>query len=459
MIIRPPKNILLSFSIFAGALISIPCLAQVTNPAEGPAPSVAKSVKKTVTVAYSLPRLVELAEANAPLIQKAKSNLEIATLEYSNSKSKFFPTLDISATHGIADTDPSVKSTAAVSDLTLTAKESFYDNGASFTRWRQASRKHDRFKLEYELARDEQYLKVAQAFFDWSTSKGLREIDENKRDLLQRQFNILEAQYKQGIKTKRDVLRIETEVRRLQIAILERDNEVDLNFQKLATAIGVSREQLDKEAVSPEEAKITKVPEKVLPLKSEEHKRAKVYTLREQEAAFDTDLVERDYWPQVSLNGELTYAKRDYIETSTSFDEAKFLGWSILLVAKYNLWDFGIKRRELQISRMKTRLVENESKEKLLDLDVELKEVSLKLWQFAVNAKTTRELLSLEQQSYSILETEYRNARASYLDLITNLNSLIDARSKYITSYFGLRKQQMLYSFHRGDLNETVKQK
>jgi outer membrane protein TolC len=83
----------------------------------------------------------------------------------------------------------------------------------------------------------------------------------------------------------------------------------------------------------------------------------------------------------------------------------------------------------------------------------------LKLRQFRETVKTTRELLVLEQQSYSILEAEYRNGRAAYLDLITNLNSLIDARSKFMTSYFGFKKQQMLYAFHKGDLYAELKQK
>ena len=69
----------------------------------------------------------------------------------------------------------------------------------------------------------------------------------------------------------------------------------------------------------------------------------------------------------------------------------------------------------------------------------------------------TRELLVMEQQSYAILEADYRNGRAQYLDVILNLNSWIDARSKFNASYYGLKKQQLLYSFHQGDLYEYLK--
>jgi len=409
-----------------------------------------------------LPALVEMAERNSPAIQQARQNLEIAEMELKNAKYSMFPQLNLEGRHGLFGTDPHTRETPWASNLTLSLSQVFWDedNSSNISRYKREKRKWERVKLESEFQRDEQILKVAHAYLDWSSSLELREIDENKRDLLRRQFNVLEAQYKQGLKTKRDVLRIETEIKRLEIDILRRDNEVDLNFQKLASHIGLSKKELDAQDVEGEEAK----PFGVLKgdaseIKLVEHRRSKIFEMKEEEARYDTQLVERKYWPRLTLENELKYNNFDYVDTRAGWDQNQTWTWSSLIVLRYNLFDFGRRRRDWEIARVKERNVRSENQQLLLDLAVEVRETFLKLREFRENVRATRELLVLEQQSYSILEAEYRNGRAAYLDLITNLNSLIDARSKFMTSYFGFKKQQMIYSFHKGELYGELKQK
>ncbi len=177
------------------------------------------------------------------VIQKARNLAQIAEMEMKNAKYAMFPQLNLEAKHGLISNDPYTRQTPWASELSFVARQVYWDddNVSNFSRYRREQRKWERVKLESEFQRDEQLLKVANAYLDWSSSLELREIDENKRDLLRRQFNVLEAQYKQGLKTKRDVLRIETEIKRLEIDILRRDNEVDLNFQKLASHTGVTK--------------------------------------------------------------------------------------------------------------------------------------------------------------------------------------------------------------------------
>ena len=407
-----------------------------------------------------LPALIALAEKNSPTIQRAKNDLEVAEMEMKNAKYAMFPQLNLEGKHGLLTLDPNTRETPWASELSLSLRQVFWDedNFSNAARYKKEKRKWERIKLESEYRRDEQLLKVTQAYLDWSASLELREIDENKRDLLRRQFNVLEAQYKQGLKTKRDVLRIETEIKRLEIDILRRDNEVDINFQKLASHIGLSKKELDSQDIEGEEAKPFGVLKAdAAELKITEHRKSKIFDLREEEARYDTQLVERKFWPRVTWENELKYNNRDYVDTEIPFDQSDTYTWQSMIVLRYNIFDFGIRKREWEIARVKERSVRAEDQQLLFDLSVELRDVFLKLRENRENVRATRELLVLEQQSYSILEAEYRNGRAAYLDLITNLNSLIDARSKFMTSYFGFKKQQMLYSFHKGELYEDLK--
>ena len=417
----------------------------------------------TIAPASSLSRLAEITEQSSPTIRKSRLALEQRQLELTSATASFFPTLDFESSHGPLDKrpDPDNRKTSMTSGVALVLREKFYDNGASITQYKIASRLLEEQRLQYELDRDEVLLKVADTFYTWSAAWQDRQISNNKADLLRRQFNILEAQYKQGIKTKRDVLRIETEVRRLQLDLLRKDNELEVILQRLSAEAGIARAELKDAGVSAEEAKL----DAVLPMgpwpevKSDGHRRARVFTKQTEVKELETRLVERNYWPVVELKGEVSNKYSNYMDTGIAIERSRFWGWSALLTVNYNIWDWGKRSRDLQISRVKERSLQAANSQALMDLNIELREVWLKLREFAESVKMTKELLALEQQSFNILEAEYRNGRATYLDLITNLNSLIDSRSKYATTYFGLKKQLAKYAFHKGTLYEDLKPK
>lgn len=410
-----------------------------------------------------LAKLIELAEQNSPKIRQSKLALEQTQLELRTSMAKFFPTIDLLTEHGLRDRypDPDNRATPAVSSLTLQATEKLYDNGVTITNYKLAQSKYQKQLLLYEIERDDQLWALANTYYDWCSAWQDRQISNNKRDSLRQQFRMLEAWYKQGLKTKRDVLRIETEVRRLQIDLLRRDNDLENLLEKLAAQAGITREELRKHGIGTEEAQLSAAidsgpwPD----LKASENRRSRVLKMENKEAQYQSRLVERNYWPTVDLTGQIYDKYSDYLDTGRGFENTRVTGWSALVTINYNLWDWGVRRRDLEVSRVKERSVQAKNDQAMLDLEVNLRDVSLRLNEFAETAKMTKELLNIEEQSYNILGAEYRNGRATYLDLITNLNSLYDARSRFASTYFALRKQQITYAYHKGTLYEVLKQK
>ena len=466
---HPPTS---RWTTFAAAAIVF-CVVTHLRPAraeedEAEAPSnVQVKTKRASTGSRSLPRLTELTEGHAPKIARAKLALDKVRLDQLDARVAFFPKLDASTTLGVSDIfAPSYGSpyfgapysSPNSSVLKMTLSETLYDNGQSFIKLDKQKTAFKRAKLEYEYVRDEQLRDMASAYLDWSASSQLREIDENKRDLLRRQFNVLDAQYKQGLKTKRDVLRIETEMRRLEMSILERDNEVDLNFQKLGALVGVTLDELGNEEIEGEEPRpFVGADPGAVEIKAVNHRRKQILDLVRAELQFDVTSARRNYWPNLTLSGNADYTNAMYIWPVV--DNPQKAGWdySAMVTLTYNLWDFGTLRRGIERARVLTEIKQNDNAAELLDLGNLLRDNWNKLRQYREQVKMSRELLSLEQQSYSILEAEYRSGRASYLDLITNLNTLIDARAKFITAYFGLRKSQIVYAFHKGDLYDNVR--
>ena len=275
---------------------------------------------------------------------------------------------------------------------------------------------------------------------------------------MQRQYALLEVQYRQGLKTKRDVLRIETEVRRQDLSIITRDNEVDLNFQKLANAVGLSLDELNREDLEPEEAKpfatLAPVPAE---LKAQDHRLARILAYDQKAQELNTSLVDRNRLPQIGISADAGYHLNDYLGNSRDLYKDTTYTWEALLTLKYNLWDFGTRRRNVEIARVQAVNTELDHRQTLLNLTNDLRDLWNKHREFTEDVRLSRELLVLEQQSYNLLEIEYHAGRTTYLDLIASLNSLFDARSKSAASFYGLRKTQLLYAFHKGVLYETLK--
>jgi outer membrane protein len=419
------------------------------------APVVVKTKRASIG-SRALPRLVALAEENSPVIMKYKNNMQAVSLEQENAFSVMLPSLDIESNNGLQNVQTSGGS-PYVSNFRLFATENLYDNGLNLIRLKIADLKFERARLEYEFFRDQQLLNVAVAYLDWSNFSKMRDIDENKRDLLKRQFNAVESQYKQGLKSKRDVLRIETEIRRLEIDIMTRDNDIDINFQKMASAAGLRREDLEKEDLEAEETKpYASFEANPHELKVSDHRRKQILDFAHRQAQLEVGFDQRDYWPRLNLTGNLSYAVNNYIDSLAAGGRTGTWNATGLVTLSYNIWDWGLRSRRVELSKIKAKNVEADNNTELYSLSNDIRDVWNRVRQFRDTVRMTRELLVIEQQSYNILEAEYRNGRASYLDLITNLNSLIDARYKFTTAYFNMKKQQMQYAFHNGDLYDRL---
>lgn len=428
-----------------------------------PTPVVIKPKRPSIT-ARTLPHLIELAEQHSPNIQAAKNTYDIAELNYETARTAWLPTLDLTAIHGYLGATPNVPGnpmTPIKSELDLVANDNVFDSGQSITKWEQAKTVLERSKVEYEIARDQQLLNVVNNYYDWSNALQQLDIVQNKRDLIKRQYNVLESQYKQGMKTKRDVLRIETELPRNELDVLNAQNAVDNSYELLAASVGLSRPDLDREEIIAEEPKPYVTSEgKIEELSADKHRQAKVVAFKNKEAGYTTQLAKLLYWPQVLVTAETGLHDNNYVDyPPADFYTNRYYDWSALVTFKYNLWDWGNLRRSVQVAHLNEVNVIDTGAQSLLDLSTTLRNVMLQLRTFKENVKVTRELLVLEQQSYALLEAEYRTGKAGYLDLINELNNLIDARSKFTASYFSLKKQYALYYFHHGDLYENVKQK
>lgn len=397
---------------------------------------------------------LQLALQNSPTLQSFKAEQENRSMELKNATSAFFPSLDLSTTHGAENSAPPTSSNPWASEIRLALTERLYDNGESITKYQIAKLRKKRADLSFVNERDKICLEVALEYFNYSRLTKFYAIQESRYQTLQRQYQNVVSQYRQGLKTKKDFLRFETQVRRAKIELISSQTSIEKSKQDLIRLINTKAGAV---SFSPDDSDIKSVNDiKIDPLLVENHREYSLASMRREENQLEVDFSRRKYWPEVSLNSAVTYVNQDYIGNGQPFSQSDQINWQILLTVQYNLWDWGIRKRNLSISINEEKIKNSQIDIEILRLKSDLSKLSLDLKKLKENYKLSKELLKLEEKSYEVLESDYRRGKTSYLDLINSLDALFEAKNKFYSSLYDLKESMHSYWYHQGKIYEKL---
>lgn len=405
------------------------------------------------TKKVSFQEAVRIAVENSPSLNTARRELDVREMEYVNSYSVFLPSLDLAANHGLRGSNH-------VEELSLQLTESLYDNGVSLAKYDSARYQKEIAELSYRNERDKLVLDLATEYMRYSLAANLTQVQEQQFNIINKQYQSVANQYHQGIKTRRDYLRFKTELRRAEIELQNSRATVEKSRFELMRWLGfdVSRlEPFDFQPIGVDVESVGQVPLKGPDLAN--HYRYRIAEL--QRKTFDNDvyIVRRDYWPRVSLTAGAAYHTGDYLHGNAFSAQNEETSWNALLTLNFNLWDWGIRRRNVSLAEAKRTQSENAITSNLNTFAAENAKMMLEMKQSSRNFTVARELLDLETKSYGFLDAEYRNGKASYLDVIVGLRDLLSAKVQMYSSYFDLRGQLLRYRYHEGRLYESVSEK
>ena len=414
----------------------------------------------------SLPEAVQFALENSPVFDSAKKTQSIRELEYKNAISKFLPSADITTTNGLQNTISAGNSANAntatspwYSTLTMGITENLYDNGVSVTNLSVADLNRNLAWINLLKARDNLVLDIAAEFYRFSLATILVDVKKQQQVVLEKQLKNLTSQYQQGFKTKSDFLRLKTQVQRAEIDWIAANNSVTLSVAELNKLVGVKGEPLTFE---PLVAHREKNLDNLLPQKSLEldnfydFKSAKI---QEKVNEKTVNLTERKYWPQVALSSALTYNNQNYLNSNNAFSYGHQLSWNALISLQYNFWDWGTRKRDIAVAQYNREVQENSVSQSLLDIKAKVIGIAADILRISRSYKLSLELLTLEEESNKNLESQYREGKVTYLDLITSLNNLLDAKVQFYTAYFDALQAHSKYRFYEGKIYETILEK
>ena len=410
----------------------------------------------------TLQEAIHYAIEHSPELDSAKRTQMIRGFERKNAFARFLPSFDLTTTQGLQDQSSRLLGTTApwYSQFSLGLTETLYDNGESITRSGISKLNEELAQVSYLKTRDNLALSIALEYYRYSLAQILTEVRKQQRSIIEEQFKLLSNQYRQGLKTKQDFLRFKAQLQRSESDVITSVNTIGRSKTELKRLLGVKLEGLEPEpldfqAISPKEPKQEfAIPKEPPSLESTyDSQISKIQTIINDKTVY---LVQRKYWPQLSVTSALTYLNRNYIDPNPLAPVTNQTSWNVLFTLTYNIWDWGTRNRDVSVAEQNREIQQNTLNQGLLLIRAQIENLMLDFIRSGSNHVVNRELLLSEQESYDYLERQYREGKVNYLDLITSLNNLLDAKVRFYTTYFDLLSNFAQYRYFERNLYETL---
>lgn len=393
---------------------------------------------------------ISYALEHSPTMDSARREAYISELDSKNAFSQFLPSLDLDTSHGIQKSSPATRSSPWASDFSLTLSETLFDNGQTITKYHIADIKSQQAKIQLQKNTAQLIRDVGVEYFRYSLYTKLLEIQKNKQEQLEKQFRLVSESYKHGLKTQKDYLRFKTQLSRAKIDTISSQNTVLKSKKALNRLLALPDDQ------SADYIVYEKIPSErnLSPLRLIQHYETKISDMEKKIIDLDISLISRKRWPELSFTAKVGYNSSDYWKQGYRFDQKDSLEWNALVGLQFNIWDWGIRKRDAEISMEKGLIRENEIQSTLLGVRENLDQVAIDLQESKENFALSDELLKLEGSNLELLQREYRQGKVGYLDYITGLNDFSSAKIKYYSSLYAFHEALINYRYHQGTLHE-----
>jgi outer membrane protein len=408
--------------------------------------------------AMTLEEALKYGLTHSPTLSSALKRRDIADMDVKTRKSAFLPSLDLEGTHGLQETHPESTVPGStdpwVSGFSLKLTETLYDNGESITRLKQAKLQRQLAELGAEKERNQLILNIVSQFYDFSIAQKRAEAQRDLYSNLEKQTKSVSFQYRQGLKTRKDYLRLKSQVQNAEVTTRSAESALEKASIQLHKLIGAPFtgekmvfEPLDVNRASGEAPRAAPALENTLEVR--------IAKLERDLKPLDVSLAQRNYWPQLKLAGGANYGANSYINSAIPYGQRETYGWNVLLTLKYNLWDWGTLSREVEKARVNEMITENELTKTQLETRAEIESLMIQMRDLSLNSALSESLLQAQEDAFRIVDREYREGQTPYLDYVNSLKERLEAKILYAEARFQLASTLAKYQYYEGKLYDA----
>jgi outer membrane protein TolC len=420
--------------------------------------------------AMGLAETIRTAIDNSPTIDAAQKTVAVNALQYKSSIAKLLPSLDFTTTDGLQNNIAVSSNQDALffsnptapwaSSLNLGLTESLYDNGVTLTSIAISDLNRTLADVSAQKARDTLVLNIATEFYTYSQSKVLLQVRIQQKKILDKQYELLEAQYQQGFKTRADYLRLKTQVQQAEIDLISAEDAIQQSLARLKGDMGVN-DKPGKEVSDFIPVEVNRNERFDILENAKAPELADFYDMRLGKIQTDindknVDLVKRQYYPQISLNGGVAYQNQSFLNSTTPFEDGHQLSWNALVTIQYNLWDWGIRNRNIDVAEYSRDIQTDTINLGLEQVHSSVEQLISGFTRIHRNYKLSLDLLAMEEESNRLVEQQYQDGKVTYLDLITSLTELLNAKVQYYSAYYEALLNVAKYDYYKGNIYDSL---
>jgi outer membrane protein TolC len=326
----------------------------------------------------NLAQAIRTAVENSPTIDAAQKTVAINDLQYKSSVAKLLPSVDFTTTDGLQNNIAVASNQDALffsnptapwaSSLNLGLTETLYDNGVTLTNIAISDLNRSLADVSAAKARDALVLNIATEFYTFSQSSILLQVRKQQKQILDKQYQLLSSQYQQGFKTRADYLRLKTQVQQAQIDEISAEDAIEQSLARLKGVMGVNdkpnapllKNVTDIQPVEVDRSEHFEALDHAEAPELEDFYDMRLGKIQNDINERNVDLVRRNYYPQISLNSGVSYQNQSYINSTEPFATGHQLSWDALVTIQYNLWDWGVRKRDVEVAEY-NRDVQNDT--------------------------------------------------------------------------------------------------
>lgn len=400
----------------------------------------------STSLALSLPEAAKISLEKSERLKQQELELKKAEIEVQQNKAAFFPSLDLTASYFYNKEDPNERTHDWDSSSSLSLNQNFYDHGLSLLGYRLSKIRKELISADYRREKSATLYRTVQLYFEILKAQKIEELQVRNTVLVEKVHRLINAQYRQGVRTRQDFLRFQAQFQR---AILSQSSA---RFDSLRSQedlrVHLSLPRLEGPFLDYSK---TFVPSQDQGPLYETEKRELTQQLREAEE----QRTRLDLLPKIDLVGRVGIGSDTYFQTNSRWADNDKTFWSVGLTFNWNLWDAGQRRAAQDIARLETLRQDSHTahEERTATSEIEKLIAQIKLLQ--EQSDIADKLVSVERENYSVIERGFREGRTSFLDYSSSLSNLISVQIQKIQAEYNLMQAQIELEHRKGYLNEA----
>jgi outer membrane protein TolC len=410
---------------------------------------------------FDLKMILKFAVENAPHLRAAQSGIEGQNLAAKNAFYSMLPDLRLSASQGLSrsflDGGPG-SSWPTVAGLSL--EQAILSKSANHAHYKKEKSALEVLKAKQHEAREILARDLSKNYYQVVLAHKQLELKQAKHDAVKVELGRVSALHRQGLKKRVDQIRLEAQLERENIQVIQSIRALahQENNLKLGMGLAISDPNFDRIKFimeEPHEQKVALLAKNRPTLSNNKT----ALRLSVEQIANQAEIKLSDYltFPELKLGAFVNY-HRAGMDLSSGLvplpGHNMVAGLQLSLSFDQFIW--GQSARSQGIIRHSVNAKNYLLSTEQLNVEKESSDLMATLSEQRKSFELSKKLLALENENYTYLSGEYHRGKIQYLDLMASLNGVFSAKEGYFSSYYNLIIALMNFHYLEGYLYEKI---